>query len=397
MSTKSYKEWNSKETEISLKEFDALKEKHEFSNGYMEEKEAMLSALKNHEQNKAKRVIGQIAAAIAIVMVLIPASSFAAEKFKLMDIVDNVFGNSTKGNVAKVNMQLEEKQELIDVILPSMEYVPVDETVAKKYLPEELVNLPIEADLGNEHKITIYDFTYNKYGGALSYTIERKGGITMLFYDEYTNQAKGFGFNEDAIATYKITAGKNVMTSEKKYINSEKSTNDKVDCYEYFMFSRPLKEGEIVTFRVEPYDTSEYSDLDKTIPLSEDLKMSEAEATFVCTDTYVPNQEATLSVTPINMYIDLLKGFGYSEDSESFDGYLISGFEINYKDGTSYVIQDRNQNIDNAGYAIAGIGQDIKREEGMIGTHYGIAFNRIIDLDQIESIKVGSLEFHLKK
>lgn len=395
MSVKLYKAGVSDKIGISIEEFDALEGKHEFSDTYLEKKNALLTGVRKREENKLKRRALQIAAAFAIMIVLVPVSTYAAQKYELLDLVGNIFGNSTKGNAVKIDMQIEGNKDLVDVTLPSMEYVPVEEEVAKKYLPEELSGLPIEADLGDGHKITIYDFVYNKYGGAMYYTIERQGGITMLFYDEYTNQSKGFGINSNAKCSYQIGAGEYNFPGLKQYVNSGKSTDEKLDCYAYFVFSRPLEEGEVLTFEVEACGNyySQYKDLNKVIPLSEDLKMSDAEETYIATETYVENQEATLTVTPINMDIDLLNGFGYTEDSPSLDGYLIRRIEINYKDGSSYVVEDKDKNIDNTGYVGAGLGQNIKKEDRIMGSHYGIAFNRIIDLEAIDSIMVNNMKF----
>lgn len=294
---------------------------------------------------------------------------------------------------------------MVEVTLPSKEYAPVDENVADKYIGKNTAFEPIVADLGNGHTLTVNDITYNRYGGSMTYTIEREGGVTMLLYDEDYNQDKGFGINEEALCYYQLGAGTDNSVDEKHYINFETSTKEKLDCYDYFIFRKPLEQGEKLTLEIEQISAftpeemkkisyaeyiEKYENRSKSYPIPENIKMSDSES------VYTSEKNGKLVLTPITLYLDMAKGLGMS-GINGYDSYNIGKIEIKYKDGSSYIVEDRAKNIDNTGVSLGGVGMNITTDDWITGSYYGITFNRIIDLDAVDCILVNDIEYRLKK
>lgn len=406
MSTRlSDKNWSLEDTTISIEEFDAIDGVHEFSKAYQDKKEALLLQVKQREKSVLKKTLAKIAAVIAVVLIVVPASVLATEKYNRKKFYEDAFGNETKKDVPKKVTQIEGNEDMVEVTLPSMEYAPVDENVADKYIGKDTAFEPIVADLGNGHTLTVNDITYNRYGGSMTYTIEREGGVTMLDYDEETNQAKGFGVNEEALCFYKISAGTYNGTGSKGYVNFETSTKEKLNCYEYFLFDKPLEKGEKITLEIGQlnaftpeemqklsYDEyiEKYENRSASYPIPENIKMSDDECTFVS------EKGGELALTPITLYLDMAKGLGMS-GVNGYDANDIEKVEIKYKDGSSYIVEDRGKEIDNTGYSCSGIGMNITTDDGFEGTYYGITFNRIIDLRNVDYILIDDIEYRLKK
>lgn len=92
-----------------------------------------------------------------------------------------------------------------------------------------------------------------------------------------------------------------------------------------------------------------------------------------------------LVYSPISIGIDLSKGLGLSE-ADCYDPVYFARMEIKYKDGSSYVVYDDAEHVDNTGYQLGGVS-----ESWMMS-----AFNRLVDVNEIQEILVNDVIFPVK-
>ncbi|GFI50671.1 hypothetical protein IMSAGC020_01880 [Lachnospiraceae bacterium] len=91
-------------------------------------------------------------------------------------------------------------------------------------------------------------------------------------------------------------------------------------------------------------------------------------------------EQGHLVYSPIAVRVDMSKGFGLS-DVEAQDPGNMKYMEIKFKDGSSYVVSDSENMIENNGYILGA------------GEWYKTVFNRLIDTDEIAEIIVNDVVF----
>ena len=92
-----------------------------------------------------------------------------------------------------------------------------------------------------------------------------------------------------------------------------------------------------------------------------------------------------LMYSPMAISIDLSKGLGLSKE-EAYDPWNLDSLVIKYKDGSEYVVSDREKLIENSGYQVGGV-------DGGIDTCYSTVFNRLVDTGEIAEIIVNGVSF----
>ena len=95
-------------------------------------------------------------------------------------------------------------------------------------------------------------------------------------------------------------------------------------------------------------------------------------------------EKGRLVYSPISIRVDMSKGMGLSEE-EAQDPCYMKHMEIKYKDGSSYVVSDSEELIENSGYVLGLTGQ--------AGAWYKTVFNRLVDTDEIAEIIVNDVSF----
>ena len=95
-------------------------------------------------------------------------------------------------------------------------------------------------------------------------------------------------------------------------------------------------------------------------------------------------EKGCIEYSPISIGIDLAKGLGLTKE-EAYDPGQQTYLEIKYKDGSSYVIHDSKNNIENSGYVLGGVGAS--------ETWTVTAFNRLVDINEIQEIIVNDVTF----
>ena len=79
----------------------------------------------------------------------------------------------------------------------------------------------------------------------------------------------------------------------------------------------------------------------------------------------------------------MAKGMGLSKE-EAADPYYLESIEVVYKDKETYVVCNKEKNVENSSYQLGA------------GTYYKTVFNRLVDVDEIERIVVNGVEFAVK-
>lgn len=65
--------------------------------------------------------------------------------------------------------------------------------------------------------------------------------------------------------------------------------------------------------------------------------------------------------------------------SLDIDPWNVKHVEIQYKNGESYVVEDKNENINNTGYVIG------------CDPYYKVAFNRLVDVENIKAVVINDI------
>ncbi len=336
---------------------------------------------RKHSYKKNLRVA---AAAALIVCCAVPSAVYAAVK---SGFFEGMFGNTTKKSTGVIHREIDDgKGGKVAVDIPSKEYVAVDEAKAEELIGQWVMDEPVVKKIG-EHTLTIESFAYDKNGALLYFTLEREGGVKALAGDADTNLTKGAVFTDDADFYFYVNCGEDIVASENIYIDMEKSTEDMLYCSEYIVWPERLGEGDVPQISVEEYPCTR----------GELYAMSEEEyqensakiktETLTLTDKgQIPvmnidmGEDGYLEYSPVSVSVDMSKGMGLSEE-EAQDPYYLERLEIKYKDGSSYIIFDKEQNIANSGYVL---GADV---------WYKTVFNRLVDTDEISEIIVNNVSF----
>lgn len=291
----------------------------------------MLQSTQENKQRPVRRSRrSYIAAAIAAVCCLvIPTAVYAAAN---TDFFDTMFGNTTKKSTEAFTKEIDnQKGGTTSVTIPSHEYVSVDPEKAKELVGDGALSEPIEKQLG-DHTLCIENLVYDKNSAFMYFTLERKGGVTMLVGNEETNISKGAYFPDDSLWYFNLESTEGNLYYDNIYIDMEKSTEDKLYCSSYMIAQDALKDGEGLVLNVIKYPCprselpEEYELEEEKIPLTEEAAVSVREIDM--------GEDGYIEYSPLSIIVDLAKGMGFSEE-EASDPISLDHLEIKYKDGTA--------------------------------------------------------------
>lgn len=379
--------------EISLEEFDNIdvsQDRHEFSERYKIRKEAEMKAYRKKVLGINRKKYINIAAAAVLITVATPFAVNAATNGELFQ---RLWGNSGKQNIES-HEEIQVEEEKIDengnasetvVTYPAVEYEEVDEELAEALIGDSITTEPIAIPIGDTI-MTVDSVTRDGIGIVAEYTLEREGGVDCLNYSELDNQAKGAWLNEDQTINFGFVEG-----SGKIYVDLEKSTADKLYCYEYMAdnsalfgegfsqiddhitlwsteYTKPLSE----IYADENANADDFLKEEKTteIPVADKLE----------TKTFVNSEGGDISISPIAMQLNSAAGLGLEEYDYPIDS--INRIAITYKDGSVYEVDA--ENLANYAY-ICG------NEDGLI-----VLFNRLVDTESVEKITINDIDYTLK-
>lgn len=318
------------------------------------------------------------AAALALLCIALPVGAYASVK---TDFFQAMFGNDTKQSNPAIQKEIDDgKGNKIAVTIPSKEYVPVDEEKADEILGAWLSDAPIEKKIGS-HTLSIQNFVYDQNGALMYFTLEREGGVTVLRGDQETNLGKGASFTDESDFYFICETEQGVIGFDNTYVDTVKSSPEKMYCSAYILWERPLKDGDIPCLTLDTYPCPRKDLTENTEISTEKIRLTEKEPLPI--NTVDLGDQGYLEYSPISLTVDLAKGLGLSAE-QAQDPYYLEHLEILYEDNSSYVICDKDSHIDNSGYTLG-------RE-----TYYATLYNRLTDAAKIEKIIVNGVEFPVK-
>lgn len=338
----------------------------------------------NRRKNRRKNFRAAAVAAV-IVCLGIPSVVYASVK---SGFFEGMFGNDTKKSTDVIHTEIDNgKGGTTAVDIPSKEYVPVDPQKAENMIGQWVMDEPVVTKIGR-HTLTVQSFACDKHAAFMYFTLEREGGVTALAGNMDTNLTKGAYFTEDADFYFRVEASGEITGADNIYVDAERSTGDKLYCSSYILWPEGLKEGDSIELVIDKYpgaarELYAMTDEEKAQEWQEQIKTERIPLTIKgqipvqCIDL---GNDGFIEYSPVSICVDMSKGLGLSEE-EAGDPYYMKHLEIKYKDGSSYVIQDDTENINNSGYVLG-------TEEG-----YKTAFNRLVDTDQIAEIIVNDVSF----
>lgn len=330
-----------------------------------------------------------------------------------------LFGNSTKENIEAHTEEAqsrpildengEETGEYVTYMaeFPARDFVEVDAEQAEELIGEQIEDTPTKIIVG-DHVITVESIVYDSFTADIYYTIEREGGVTMLYADQTTNEAKGAVVPENTDSIFYFCVNGEAVGG-KRWVDLSKSTEDKYYCYEYMILNdiADSKEGsmqhnteyafQIVTDHY-PMPTNEFEKQART------MNREELQALFdqVQTATYsLPVKQAVdlqiyrclendsrVDVSPISLTL-----FSSEDMTRNDPPAYVS---ITYKDGTEYIVHSWSSGdyIDNTGY-ICGSGYYVSQEGRSYTNRWTYVFNRLVDPGEIVQIEIHDLNEEL--
>lgn len=383
---------NLKSLNISIEQFDAQNEEHEFSDEYKAKKHAALKEFKANTRHASRIRFARIAAAACLVLVLTPIAANAATGGELWG---RIWGNSTRNNVASHDEVVyeAEKGTSYTVTYPQREYETIDPQKAEELIGSNVSYEPIVKEFGDT-KLTILSSVMDGNAAVVEFTLEKEGGVDALDYSQLNNESKGADFsdNADFYFAFKECSGS-------IFVDLEKSTNDKLYCYNYMVMDAWGEGMDGLTLETEQYPCTRKELYDAEGETYEQLSNETVTDTIsipvkqqVATTDYTNPDNGCATVSPLSLKIDKNTGLGLTEE-EAYDSYNIYYAAINYKDGTNYVIMDEARegihstetDIDNSSYICSGMDNSLT-----------FVFNRLVDPAQIDTITINETTYTLK-
>ena len=376
--------------DISIEEFDHITdgvEDHVFSERYIARKESIM----NNASHAAKisKLGVKIAAAAAAVVVATP---FAVNAATGGELFNRLWGNEGKENVeAHEETFIEDgkiddngNQVTISVEMPRIEYVEQDPEVAARLIGSNIATEPVVCTVGDT-TVTIESVVRDGMGIVASYTVEREGGVNCFNYSQLDNEAKGAWISEDQNILFGFYEGVG-----KIWVDLERSTDDKLYCYEYMcdnsaLFAQsgftPITDHITLFGQEFTMTRREASELNKEKGdesyIKETYEYIIPVADKLDSKVFTNSDGGYIRVSPIAMQWDSTGG------TESKGNTLdsVNSFKITYKDGTEYVVFDRKDPV--ANYGILSTSD----------TGFVVLFNRLVDTEKIAKITINDTDF----
>lgn len=378
-------------------EFEGNEEQHTFSEEYVKNKKTLL---RNYRKSMLAPASKRFVKVAAVVLALVVASPLAVNAATNGEFFRRIWGTDGKEDIASHDEVLydAEKDKEIVVTYPKREYEDIDVELVQEQLEDKVYCEPIVEQIG-DHTLTILSAIYDGNAAVVEFTLEREGGVTALNYSQLDNEAKGAWFSDESDFWFCFTdAGEHI------YVDLEKSTEDKLYCYDYIGFDG-RRSSVSLEIREYPCKREEF------ITTTDDEKMLEIDAGTTVKNISIPLTEAVASVeyvnpsgglitiSPMSITIDMKTGLNL-ETTDPWELYYVS---INYKDGTSYLVQEHEKYQyfdDGTEKLIHSVDVEINNTSYGLGRLNGemlYVFNRLVDLDEIESITINEVTYQLKK
>ncbi len=379
---------NKDQFDISIEEFDAPGETHEFSERYK----------KTRERNKQKYLYSrpqwQRIASIAAAAALFIATPFVVNAATDGELFERIWGILGKKDVeAHQELVYEaEKDSSYYIAYPARDYAELDPETAKALIGDCVQELSLSQEVDGT-TITLLSAVRDNNSAVVALTLEKEGGVDILDYSQLDNEAKGAWFSEKSTFLFNIGYGGNL------YVDLDKSTDDKLYCYDYV----PLNTFGTGSLRMEieqyPCTLGERDAL-----LAEEYGSEQAQAVEngkKTTELRIPCEKrlgsaeftnaggGRIEMSPISMNIDMNTGLGLTPE-QAYDPYSAYKIVITYKDGSTYTVVEHEypdvyacgEYIDNTSYSC-----------GSLDNEYLLIFNRLVDPEDVVSVTVNGIEY----
>ncbi len=379
---------NKDQFDISIEEFDAPGETHEFSERYK----------KTRERNKQKYLYSrpqwQRIASIAAAAALFIATPFVVNAATDGELFERIWGILGKKDVeAHQELVYEAKKDSSYYIAyPARDYAELDPETAKALIGDCVQELSLSQEVDGT-TITLLSAVRDNNSAVVALTLEKEGGVDILDYSQLDNEAKGAWFSEKSTFLFNIGYGGNL------YVDLDKSTDDKLYCYDYV----PLNTFGTGSLRMEieqyPCTLGERDAL-----LAEEYGSEQAQAVEngkKTTELRIPCEKrlgstaftnaggGQIEMSPISMNIDMNTGLGLTP-GQAYDPYSAYKIVITYRDGSTYTVLEHeypdvyacDEYIDNTSYSC-----------GSLDNEFLLIFNRLVDPEDVVSVTVNGIEY----
>ena len=379
---------NKDQFDISIEEFDAPGETHEFSEGYK----------KTRERNKQKylyhRPQWQKIASIAAAAALFIATPFVVNAATDGELFERIWGILGKKDVeAHQELVYEaEKDSSYYIAYPARDYAELDPETAKALIGDCVQELSLSQEVDGT-TITLLSAVRDNNSAVVALTLEKEGGVDILDYSQLDNEAKGAWFSEKSTFLFNIGYGGNL------YVDLDKSTDDKLYCYDYVSLNTfgtgslrmeieqyPCTLGERDALLAEEYGSEQAQAVEngkKTTELRIPCEKRLGSTAFTNAGG------GQIEMSPISMNIDMNTGLGLTP-GQAYDPYSAYKIVITYRDGSTYTVLEHeypdvyacDEYIDNTSYSC-----------GSLDNEFLLIFNRLVDPEDVVSVTVNGIEY----
>lgn len=412
---------------------------HRFSDSYRQRRQALIAAYGRQQtparpagRRRTAPLSWKVAAAAAAALVALPVTAWAVANNA--EFFAGAFGDGARTSVqAHEEVQLYKDGKPVTVTYPSREYVEADPEAAERLLGACTATDEVPIAIG-DHTLTVLSTVRDRDTMVVHYTLEHPGGVTALQWNDLTNQGKGAfqpndgpyrwefvgGMDEaakaEALARWEHAAvpedpaerdafekGKQAAAQDSAYFNyassftfvdPQRSTADKLYCYEYLVFTDPPADGAPITLTVFGSDGSEQS---VEIPTRGAAPSRTLSAEGI----------GSLEVSPLSLRFDhtgeesivnedvararyeecFAEVYGSFEEylagcADEMDGDAVGEVKVEYRDGTSYTLYSEADDLDNAAHTL------LRSDRQTVWM-----FNRLVDPEAIAGITVNGVRF----
>ena len=379
---------NKDQFDISIEEFDAPGETHEFSERYK----------KTRERNKQKylyhRPQWQKIASIAAAAALFIATPFVVNAATDGELFERIWGILGKKDVEAHQEPVyeAEKDSSYYIAYPARNYAELDPETAKALIGGCVQELSISQEVDGT-TITLLSAVRDNNSAVVALTLEKEGGVDVLDYSQLDNESKGAWFSADSTFLFNIGYGGNL------YVDLDKSTDEKLYCYDYVPLNTfgngslrmeieqyPCTLGERDALLAEAYGSEQAMAVEngkKTVSINIPCGNRLASAEFTNAGG------GRIEMSPISMNIDMNTGLGLTPE-QAYDPYSAYKIVITYRDGSTYTVIEHEypdvyacgEYIDNTSYSC-----------GSLDNEYLLIFNRLVNPEDVVSVTVNDVEY----
>lgn len=362
---------------ISMEEFDIPESRHTFSGAYRRKKKRMLRAYRRRVCQPV-RYGWRKAAAVVLLVLAVPGIARAASESGFFWRVWGTHNRETIESHEEVLYDAEKGTSCI-VVYPRREYTDKGLEKAEELLGDAVSCNPLVRELG-DIRLTVVTAVYDGSVAVVEFTLEGVQEVREVICGQLYNESKGAWFTEDAPFRFSFTD-----CSEMIYVDPDQSTDEILYCCAYLVTGLPEDAKELtmeIYRRQEGGADAEIWTDPLVIPVYGKPERRE----------YVNAEGGTVSISPMSVDVDCNIGLGLTAE-QRYDPWYIYYVAVRDKDGDVYIVHEHEikgihhceTDIDNTGYTC-----------GTTDNHLVFAFNRLVDMETVESIVVNETMYVLK-